>query len=116
MNYNSTFKYDLEIGQLSEKALNDVLSNKKVEVKRDLQAHRTGNVYVEYMSRGKWSGISTSTADYYCFFVSETQMILIQTPLLKLKVKKYINTQRDRVGGDNNTSRGILLPLEELVK
>ena len=33
MNFNSDFKYDLELGQLGEKYLNEILSNKKIEVK-----------------------------------------------------------------------------------
>jgi len=34
---------------------------------------------------------------------------------LKDKCRKYLGTRRDVVGGDNNTSKGILLPVYELV-
>ena len=67
MNYNNDFKYDLKVGQTKEQELGDIFNNKTVEVKYDLQALITGNVFVEYFSRGKKSGISTSIADYYCF-------------------------------------------------
>ena len=116
MKYNSNFKYDLEVGQVAEKELASILSNKKIEVKRDLKAIKTGNIYVEYHSRGKPSGISISEAEYYCFFITDTRLFIITTIDLKELCRKYINTDRDKKGGDNNTSKGILLPINDLIR
>lgn len=113
MKYNNDFKYDLKVGQIKEKELGEIFSDKAVEVKYDLKALDTGNVYVEYHSRGKPSGISTSLSDFYCFAFGDT-FHLISSKELKERCRKYLNTKRDRVGGDNNTSKGILLPLKEL--
>lgn len=113
MKYNNDFKYDLKVGQVKEEELGKILSDKRIEVKYDLQALNTGNVYVEYESRGKRSGISTSEAEFYCFAFGDT-FHLIETKLLKSRCRKYINTKRDKRGGDNNTSKGILLPIKEL--
>ena len=113
MNYNNNFEYDLKLGQIKEKELGSILNEKTIEVKYDQQAINTGNVYVEYLSRGKYSGLSTTRADYYCFCLGETYHI-IETKLLKERCRKYLNTNRDRKGGDNNTSKGILLPINEL--
>ncbi len=113
MEYCNDFKYDLEVGQAKEKEIADIFNSKKIEVKYDLQALQTKNVYVEYFSRGKYSGISKTQSDYYCFCFGDT-FHLIETELLKDRCRKYLNTNRDRVGGDNNTSKGILLPIEEL--
>lgn len=113
MDYNSDFKYDLKVGQIKEKELGDVFSNAKVEVKYDLQALGTGNVFVEYWSRGKKSGLSISEADYYCFCFGDT-FHLISAENLKIRCRKYFGTKRDVKGGDNNTSKGILLPIKEL--
>ena len=63
MKYNNDFKYDLKIGQVKEKQLAEILNDKTIEVKYDLKALETGNIYVEYQSRGKPSGISTSEAN-----------------------------------------------------
>ncbi len=68
--FNNDFKYDLKIGQLGEKHLANILENKKIEVKTDFQAMKTGNIFVEYSSRGFKSGIATTQADYYCFIIS----------------------------------------------
>jgi hypothetical protein len=70
MKHNNDFRYDLEVGQIKENELASIIQGKKIEVKTDLQAHETGNVYVEYESRGKPSGIAISQSDYYCFVIS----------------------------------------------
>jgi hypothetical protein len=115
MEYNSDFKYDLKVGQVAEKILAELLENKKIEVKRDLQAIKTGNIYIEYFSRGKPSGLSISEADYYCYFITDGRMFLIETKELKQLCRRYIATNRDKRGGDSNTSKGILLPLTDLI-
>ena len=55
---------DLLVGQVRERKLGELLEGKGVEVKSDFMAQRTGNVFVEYRSRGKLSGISTTEAEY----------------------------------------------------
>ena len=115
MNYNSDFRYDLDLGQLGEKLVFDVLTNKKVEVKTDYKATQTGNVFIEYFSRGKESGIAISKSDFYCFVTSNENITFIETKKLKKLCRKYLDTNRDVKGGDNNTSCGILLPLIEII-
>ena len=115
MDYNSDFKYDLQLGQLGEQHLAKILMNKKIEVKTDYQATQTGNIFVEYYSRGKASGITTTQAQWYAFLLSNDKIILISTEELKDICRKYLWTKRDVKGGDNNTSQGILLPIEDLL-
>ena len=50
---NNNFEYDLKFGQMKEKELADILENQKIEVKTDCKWKKTGNVAVEYKSRGK---------------------------------------------------------------
>jgi hypothetical protein len=50
------------------------------------------------------------------YWFSKTRSILIQTSELKQLCRKYIGTSRDILGGDSNTSKGILLPMEDLLK
>jgi hypothetical protein len=112
MKHNSDFKYDLEIGLKYETKLAELLG-KKIEVKRDFKCLETGNIFVEYASRGKLSGIATSEADYYCYWLSEHHFIMVESEKLKAICKEYLGTNRDVLGGDSNTSRGILLPLKK---
>ena len=116
MEFNSDFRYDLKIGQVAEESLSKFLKNSKIEVKRDLKAKRTGNIFVEYHSRGKPSGISTSEEEWYCYFLSDEQFVIISSSSLKELCRKYIGTSRDVLGGDSNTSKGILLPTIDLIK
>lgn len=115
MKYNNDFKYDLKVGQAKEEELGEIFNSKTIEVKYDLQALKTNNVYVEYSSRGKPSGISKSVADFYCFCFGDT-FHLIATTVLKERCRKYLNSSRDKKGGDSNTSKGVLLPLKELLQ
>ncbi len=115
MNFNSDFKYDLQIGQIAEKLLYDILTNKKIEVKKDLQYNKTGNIYIEYYSRGKQSGISTTESDWYAFVLEDEKIFFIETKKLKTLCRKFINTKYDIKGGDNNTSKGICIPINKLL-
>ena len=115
MEYCNNFEFDLKLGQIKEQELGYIFNNKTIEVKTDLQASETGRVFVEYESRYKPSGISKTKADYYCFVISKFSYIIIKTTELKNKCRKYLKTSLDKRGGDNNTSKGILLPLVELV-
>lgn len=114
MEYNADFSYDLAVGQMSEKALGDIFENKKVEVKSDLKAKETGNLFIEYESRGEPSGIAKSQADYWCFDIGHL-FILIESEKLKSIVRPKLGTKADIRGGDKNTSKGVLLPITELI-
>ena len=82
MKFNSDFKYDLEVGQVEEKRLAQLLSGATIEVKRDFLAHKTGNVFVEYESRGRPSGISTTQAQYWAFMLEGDTIVIIRTERL----------------------------------
>jgi len=114
MEHRSDFEYDLAFGVEGELSFAD-LTNKKIEVKRDRLAHKTGNIFIEYESRGKPSGIAISKSDYYAYYVNEI-CILIETHRLKSICRRFVGTDKDIKGGDNNTSKGILLSIKELWK
>jgi hypothetical protein len=113
MIYNSDFKYDLQIGQNYETSLYELLG-KRIEVKRDFKCLETGNIFIEYESRGKKSGIATSEAEWWCYWLSDFHLVLIELDKLKIICRQYLNTNRDVRGGDMNTSKGILLPVKTL--
>ena len=119
MNYNSDFRYDLEYGIVEgETWFHNLLSNSKIEVKSDRKTQETGNVYIEYESRGKPSGIRTTQAQYWVYKISEHQAIVISTDELKRKLNKLVKEGKAKMGikgGDNNTSLGILVKVKELI-
>jgi hypothetical protein len=88
----------------------------KIEVKRDLKANKTGNLYFEYESRGKKSGIATTEADYI-FIIVENSVggLFFETKKLREVLRPLIPTHT-KLGGDSNTSKGILIKISELMK
>lgn len=116
MEHNSDFKYDLQLGLKGEDLVAKMLSNEKIEVKTDFKAKDTGNVFIEYKSRGRSSGISTTHAEWFCFVLSNENIIFVKTTKLKNLCREYLKTNRDTKGGDKNTSNGILLPIKQLIK
>lgn len=119
MKYNSDFKYDLEFGiQEGETWFDEIVSNRKFEVKTDRLSAKTGNIYIEYESRGKPSGIATTQADYWVYKIAEFKAIVIATDELKRLVKQLVFEEKARAnvrGGDNNSSVGVLVKIKDLV-
>ena len=114
MEYCSNFRHDLEVGQVAEKALADIIENKTVEVKNDLKATKTGNVFIEFKSRGKKSGIDKTEADVWCFCINDI-FILIETSKLRKLIEPLKGTAAEKLGGDNNTSIGVVLPIIDFI-
>ena len=83
-----------------------------VEVKSDAQYKKTGNFYVEYECNDKPSGIATTKAKYYYIYLDK--LYILETEDLKDKCRKYLNTKKDKKGGDNMASKGITIPINEL--
>ena len=66
--YSSKFDLDLEFGQVYEKGLQKLFTQKgKIEVKTERDKWlETGNIAIEIRCRGKKSGISITESDW-CF-------------------------------------------------
>ena len=109
------FNKDLSYGKKHEKLVMKSMEN--FELKTDRMAHKTGNVYVEFQSRGKDSGIRTSKSDTWIFKIvskGDRHLFSIHIPLTRLK--KLVSTDYRVVpGGDKLTSRGYLVPLTDLI-
>ena len=118
MKQNYNFEYDLEFGHEGEGIIADMFENKKIEVKRDNWVGRTGNIAIEYKSRGKPSGIATTQADYWIIMFSKEYedkfMFIIETQKLKEVTKKYFNKGSIKKMGDSNTSSAVLIPIKEI--
>lgn len=119
MDFNSDFRYDLEFGQLDgENWFYEIVSGKKVEVKSDRLAEKTGNIYIEYESRGKPSGIMTTEADVWVYKFGEGKALIYELDILRRRLNKLVAENKARVGvkgGDNNTSLGILVKTKDLL-
>jgi hypothetical protein len=118
MKYSSSFTHDLNFGEKAEDWINELFSNgKHIEVKNDRLIHKTGNLFIEYESRDKPSGLATTTAEYWIYRLSELDSALIfPTKALKQVCRVYFKQNIFlKNGGDSNTSKGFLIPLTRLL-
>lgn len=118
MKYSSNFNYDLDFGERTEDWINDLFRDgKKIEVKTDRMAHITGNIYVEVYSRGKPSGISTTKANYWVFKIEEKDYaIIVNVEKLRDICRVMVQINGFTYGGDNDTSKGILIPINLIIQ
>ena len=118
MKYSSSFTHDLNFGEKAEDWINELFSNgKHIEVKNDRLIHITGNLFFEYESRGKPSGLATTTAEYWIYRIDELDVSFIfPTKALKQICRVYYKENLYiKNGGDNNSSKGFLIPLKTLL-
>ena len=118
MKYSSSFTHDLNFGEKAEDWINELFSNgKHIEVKNDRLIHKTGNLFIEYESRNKPSGLAITTADYWIYRMSELDSALtLPVNSLKDVCRLYFKQNKYlKVGGDNNTSKAFLIPLIKLL-
>jgi len=119
--YTSKFDIDLKFGEEAEYSLANILSLGKVEVKteRDIWK-RTGNIVIELKSRGKYSGLSVTEAEWWAHILSykgvKEGVILIPVKELKKRVKLLVKQGKATltVGGDDDTSEIVLIPIKEI--
>lgn len=114
---------------LKEEGCSDILTNddgrydisyttpsgekKTAEVKHDLQWNKTGNVAIEYRSRGKSSGISTSKADDWFYVLN--QVYGCKTGDLRAYLLQHWDRPRRVKGGDDKTSDLLLLKIDDFL-
>tara|TARA_B100001093_G_scaffold24627_2_gene21785 strand:+ start:619 stop:987 length:369 start_codon:yes stop_codon:yes gene_type:complete len=119
MEYNNDFRHDLEVGGVGERHLAAILEDKTIEVKTDSWIAVTGNIAVEYESRSKPSGISTTEATHWAFVFDgmyrKEVILIVETERLKNIAREYFKRGRVKKMGDSNTSIAVLIPLCELV-
>ena len=68
-------------------------NNKQYEVKADLMANKTGNLFIENVQFNKPSGIDVTTADYYIVIYQKDNMnvfLKIKTKQIKKLIQKGI--------------------------
>lgn len=108
--FNDDYRYDIQIIKDDKVTL--------IEVKSEKRASETGNICIEYSCRGKPSGITTTQAHYYYFYVVYNDRYrLFKIPVIELKEmirdKYYI---RSCNGGDEMASKIYLFSIKSIEK
>ena len=114
------FDIDLSWGQMFEKKLEDILRNKKIEVKTERDIWKvSGNIAIEYQYKGRKSGIAVTQAEWWAHILQDNEdikcILLMPTEELKRVARKHL-LDKKVIGGDNNNSKMVLVPIQELMK
>ena len=119
MKHNNDFKYDLDFGIVSEKFYGKVMHD-LIEGKTECKAERdqwakTGNMFVEFESRGKPSGIATTHAEHWVVsFYKENKLCFTLTVPIE-DMKKIARKGKLIEGGDKNSSKGMLVNIKDVI-
>jgi len=120
--YNPKFDLDLKFGEEYEQGLEKLFKTKgKIEVKTERDKWiETGNIAIEIRYRGKKSGLAITESDWWFHILSEKGKVkgMICLPVEELKnicrVMIKNGTAKKVMGGDDNESEMLLLPIKEL--
>lgn len=115
-------KNDYQIVKFNDNSDYDILTlykgnEKSFEVKTDLYEYykncKTNNLFIEVMCNGKMSGINSSKADYFIYFlphISEMYVISMSELRRLLREKGF---RRSCQSGDNGKVTGYLIDRDE---
>ena len=120
--YDLHVKEDMLFGKLGEEFTEELFEgNTKIEVKTERDIWKTtGNIVIEIRCNGKPSGISTTKSSVWMHYLSLNGVIMggfvFKVDQLKAKIKslKKSGDLKMVMGGDNNLSQMVLLPIKEL--
>lgn len=108
--------YKISEGEVKEYDIDMTLKNGKnikIEVKCDRLAKKTGNIVIEYMYNGKDSGINSTQADYWIYFIIDDNCYY-KFPVKRLR--KLVKECKSISGGYNKRSNMYLLNIKTLDK
>lgn len=114
----ATFDLDIVDGQIGESAFLNIATSGKHEVKRDFKVSETGNIAVEISNNGNASGISSTKAPYWVYWLSgeeykdEVAVVITASRLEKIALA----FGRSVDGGDYGRSRMRLIPVRKLLE
>ena len=116
------FDLDLNFGQIYEEKVRNIFEGDgsiEVKTERDIW-QKTGNIAIEIRYRGKPSGISSTDAKWWIHILSNDNDIetalMFKVEKLKKKIKQMVMLGMARVviGGDNDNSEIVLLPIDKI--
>ena len=120
--YVKEFDLDLKFGKMGEEFVQNVLEgDSKIEIKTERDIWKdTGNIAVEIRYKGKDSGITTTEASTWIHLLSYKNDIvggfILNVKKLKERIKELNKEKKVKIvlGGDDNQSQLVLLPIKEI--
>lgn len=121
VSFNRDNKYDIQLSQAlrDESALAKILAGAKIELKTEsFLWERTGNICIEFASRGKPSGIAVTEADYWVHELKRDgeTLVYLMFPVERLKHLCRTAGRIVRGAGDDGAQSAVILPLKEILR
>ena len=119
---NGSFDIDLDFGMMYEDKVRDIFQGKgaiEVKTERDMWK-RTGNIAIEIRYKGSPSGLSSTNADWCVHILSDNgeidTLFMFKVKRLRKKIRRLVSRKEARIvmGGDNNDSEIVLVPISKL--
>ena len=119
---SDNFDIDIDFGKIYEQKVKDIFEGKGgIEVKTERGAWKqTGNIAIEIRYKGNPSGLSTTNADWWVHILSNNgdidTALMFKVNKLKKKISKLVSRKEAHIvmGGDNNKSEIVLVPINKL--
>ena len=120
--YDAKFKKDLLYGKLGEEFTRQLIEDDvKFEIKTERDIWKTtGNIAVEIIYKNKPSGLTTTESGVWVHLLSYNNNIeggfIFKVKELKQKIRDLRDSDNLKIvmGGDDNLSQLVLLPIKEL--
>ena len=119
--FNRDNKFDIQLGQAErdESALARIMSGAKIELKTEsFLWERTGNICIEFASRGKPSGIAVTEADFWVHQLvrDDETVVYLMFPIARLKALCAACGKVVHGIGDDKTQSAYLLSIKDVAK
>lgn len=124
VSFNRDNKFDIQLSQAlaDENRLADIFSNariERIELKSEsFQWERTGNIAIEFRSRGKLSGLAATEADMWVHELKRDGETLCYLMFPTDRLKQLCRDVGRVVhhGGDDDAQSLVLVPLAEILR
>lgn len=94
----------------------ELTNNSKYEIKCDLKANETNNIFIEYLQFGKPSGIQTTKADFYIIIVPPMTFIIIDVLELTFLIETTQYVRIIQPQPYNNFTAGYIFEMNLIIK
>lgn len=91
--------------------INDTI---RYEIKADRLSYKTNNLCIELFNNNKLSGLNSTKADYYIYFIINNDKIERVYKISTDKLKELVKDKKIISGGDYKKSKFVLLNINNL--
>lgn len=119
--YAPQWDLDVKVGQRGESYLQHIVAamlhgdEGTIEVKTDDRAITTGNVFIEYMSKGNPSGIDRTQATLWATVIGGVVVIVPTQAVKEVVAKEVVAGNVRHMGRGSHPTVGVVIPISDYI-